>query len=56
MMPSRDIEMEKPTAEQLAELKQLSKEARVSDWSELVQTKEEAERRIKDLKIKARIE
>lgn len=47
---------EKPTPEQLAELKQLSKEARVSDWSALVRSKEEAETRIRDLKVKARIE
>ncbi|SFV18978.1 hypothetical protein [Bradyrhizobium arachidis] len=48
--------MEKPTAEQLEELKRLSKEARVSDWSEVVQSKEEAETRIRDLKEKARME
>jgi hypothetical protein len=47
---------EKPTPEQLAELKKLSKEARVDDWSEVVQSKEEAAMRIQDLKIKARIE
>ena len=47
---------DKPTPEQLAELKRLSKEARVDDWSEIVQSKQEAETRIKDLKIKARIE
>jgi hypothetical protein len=47
---------EKPTQEQLAELKRLSKEARVEDWSELVTSKEEAAKRIEDLKIKARIE
>jgi hypothetical protein len=47
---------EKPTPEQLAELKKLSKEARVEDWSEVVQSKQEAETRIQDLKMKARIE
>jgi hypothetical protein len=48
--------MDKPTQEQLNELKRLSKEARVDDWSEIVQSKEEAETRIRDLKEKARIE
>jgi hypothetical protein len=48
--------VEKPTPEQLAQLKKLSKEARVNDWSEVVQSKEEAETRIEDLKTKARIE
>jgi hypothetical protein len=48
--------MEKPTQEQLDELKRLSKEARVEDWSELVQSRDEAEKRIRDLKEKARIE
>ncbi|MFL6811394.1 MAG: hypothetical protein ACJ8FD_20510 [Bradyrhizobium canariense] len=48
--------MEKPTREQLDELKRLSKEARVEDWSELVQSRDEAEKRIRDLKEKARIE
>jgi hypothetical protein len=48
--------MDKPTQEQLNELKRLSKEARVDDWSEMVQSREEAERRIRDLKEKARIE
>ncbi|CUT15810.1 hypothetical protein BF49_6890 [Bradyrhizobium sp.] len=48
--------MEKPTQEQLDELKRLSKEARVEDWSELVQSRDEAENRIRDLKEKARIE
>ena len=42
--------------EQLDELKRLSREARVEDWSELVQSKEEAETRINDLKQKARME
>ncbi|MCK1540805.1 hypothetical protein IVA98_04870 [Bradyrhizobium sp. 160] len=48
--------MDKPTQEQLKELKRLSKEARVDDWSEIVQSKDEAEMRIRDLKEKARIE
>ena len=48
--------MDKPTQEQLNELKRLSKEARVEDWSEIVQSKDEAETRIRDLKEKARIE
>jgi hypothetical protein len=47
---------EKPTPEQLAKLKKLSKEARVPDESEIVTSKEEAEVRIRDLKEKARIE
>jgi hypothetical protein len=42
--------MEKPTQEQLEELRRLSKEARVDDWSEIVKSKEEAETRIRDLK------
>jgi hypothetical protein len=48
--------MEKPTQQQLDELKKLSKEARTSDWSEVVQSKEEAETRTRDLKEKARME
>jgi hypothetical protein len=48
--------MDKPTQAQLEELKRLSKEARVEDWSELVRSKEEADARIRDLKVKARIE
>ncbi|WP_165405232.1 hypothetical protein [Bradyrhizobium genosp. SA-3] len=48
--------MDKPTQEQLNELKRLSKEARVEDWSEIVQSRDEAEIRIRDLKEKARIE
>ncbi|WP_156489614.1 MULTISPECIES: hypothetical protein [unclassified Bradyrhizobium] len=48
--------MDKPTQEQLDELKKLSKEARVEDWSEIVQSKDEAEMRIRDLKEKARME
>jgi hypothetical protein len=47
---------EKPTEAQLAELKKLSKEARVPDQSEIVTTREEAEIRIRDLKEKARME
>jgi hypothetical protein len=47
---------EMPTQQQLDELKRLSKEARVPDQSEIVTSKEEAIRRIKDLKEKARIE
>ncbi|WP_176721951.1 hypothetical protein [Bradyrhizobium sp. LMTR 3] len=47
---------EKPTHEQLEELKRLSREARVPDVSEIVTSKEEAEIRIRDLKEKARIE
>jgi hypothetical protein len=48
--------MEKPTQEQIDELRKLSKEARVTDWSEIVRSKEEAEIRIRDLKAKSRIE
>jgi hypothetical protein len=48
--------MDKPTQEQRKELKRLSKEARVDDWSEIVQSRDEAEMRIRDLKEKARIE
>jgi hypothetical protein len=47
---------EKPTQKQLDELKRLSKEARVPDQSEIVTSRDEAERRIRDLKEKARIE
>ena len=47
---------EKPTQQQLDELKRLSKEARVPDESEVVTSREEAEIRIRDLKEKARIE
>jgi hypothetical protein len=47
---------EKPTQQQLDELKRLSKEARVPDESEIVTSTEEAEIRIRDLKEKARIE
>jgi hypothetical protein len=52
----KDSKMEKPTAEQLAELKRLSAIARVPDESEIVTSKEEAETRIRDLKDKARME
>ena len=48
--------MEKPTQQQLEELKRLSKEARVPDESEIVTSKQEAEIRIRDLKEKARME
>ncbi|MGY3075953.1 hypothetical protein ACVWZZ_002324 [Bradyrhizobium sp. LM6.10] len=51
-----DSNMEKPSAEQLAELKRLSAIARVSDESEIVTSNEEAEIRIRDLKDKARME
>jgi hypothetical protein len=44
------------TEAQKAELKKLSKEARVPDLSEVVTTSEEAEVRIRDLKEKARME
>jgi len=47
---------EKPSEEQLAELKKLSREARVPDESETVTSKEQAELRIRDLKEKARME
>ena len=47
---------DKPTQEQLDQLKRLSKEARVPDESEIVTTREEAEIRIRDLKEKARME
>ena len=47
---------EKPTQQQLDQLKRLSKEARVPDESEIVTSREEAEIRIRDLKEKARIE
>ena len=48
--------MDKPTQEQLEELRRLSKEARVDDWSQIVKSKEEAETRIRDLKEKSRME
>ena len=47
---------EKPTREQLAELKRLSAEARVPDESQIVTSREEADIRIQDLKYKARVE
>lgn len=47
---------DKPTPAQLDELKRLSKEARVPDESAIVTTKADAERRIKDLKEKAKME
>jgi hypothetical protein len=43
---------EKPTPEQLDELKRLSREARVPDESEIVTSRQEAEQRIRDLKAK----
>ena len=49
-------EMAEITEAQKAELKRLSKEARVPDMSDIVTTSEEAERRIRDLKEKARME
>ena len=52
----KDSMMEKPTTEQLDELKRLSAIARVPDESEIVTSKEEAETRICDLKDKARME
>jgi hypothetical protein len=55
-LAAKRIVMEKPTQKQLEELKRLSKEARVDDWSELVSSQEEAEARIRDLKEKARME
>jgi hypothetical protein len=51
-----DSRMEKPTPEQLAELKRLSAIARVPDESEIVTSKEAAEIRIRDLQEKARME
>jgi hypothetical protein len=47
---------DKPTQEQIDQLKRLSREARVPDESEIVTTREEAEVRIRDLKEKARME
>jgi len=47
---------DKPTQEQLDQLKRLSTEARVPDESEIVTTRQEAEVRIRDLKEKARME
>ena len=52
----KDSMMEKPTTEQLDELKRLSAIARVPDESEIVTSKEEAKTRIRDLKDKARME
>ncbi|MDA9445662.1 MULTISPECIES: hypothetical protein [unclassified Bradyrhizobium] len=52
----KDSKMEKPTVEQLDELKRLSAIARVPDESEIVTSKEEADIRIRDLKDKARME
>ena len=47
---------EKPTPEQLDELKRLSREARVPDESEIVTSRQEAEQRIRDLKAKSWME
>jgi hypothetical protein len=47
---------DKPTQEQIDQLKRLSREARVPDESEIVTTREEAEVRIRDLKEKARMD
>jgi len=52
----RSRNMAEITEAQKAELKRLSREARVPDMSEIVTTSEEAELRIRDLKDKARIE
>jgi hypothetical protein len=51
-----ETRMEKPTPEQLAELKRLSAIARVPDESNIVTSKEEVEIRIRDLKDKASVE
>jgi hypothetical protein len=51
-----EVMREKPTQKQLDELKRLSKEARVPDQSEIVTSKDEAERRIRDLNEKSRME
>ncbi|WP_271587635.1 hypothetical protein [Bradyrhizobium sp. CCBAU 53415] len=56
MQALKDLKMERPTAEQLDELKRLSALARVPDESEIETSKEEAETRIRDLKDKARME
>ena len=55
-LPEEPPMTEKPTPQQVEELKRLSKEARVPDESELVTSREEAEIRIRDLKEKARME
>lgn len=52
----QETQMEKPTQGQLAELKRLSKLARVPDESEIVTSRQEAETRIRDLEEKARME
>lgn len=48
--------MERPTQEQLDELRRLSRLARVPDESEIVMSREEANVRIRDLQEKARME
>ena len=47
--------MEKPTQEQLNELKRLSSDAGVADESKLADTKEDAETLIEALKEKAQL-
>lgn len=48
--------MEKPTQEQLDELRRLTRLARAPDESEIVMSREEADVRIRDLQEKARME
>jgi hypothetical protein len=55
-LSKQEKQMAEITEAQKAELKKRSKEARVPDMSEIVTTSEEAERRIRDLKEKARME
>ena len=55
-VPEKEADMVEITEAQKAELKKLSKEARVPDMSETVTTSQEAEVRIRDLKEKARME
>ncbi|AWL93072.1 hypothetical protein CIT37_13325 [Bradyrhizobium ottawaense] len=52
----KDWKVEKPTKEQVDELKRLSAIARMPDESEIVTSREEAEARIRDLNDKARME
>jgi hypothetical protein len=47
---------ERPTQQQLDQIKRLNKEARVPDESEIVTSRKEAQICIRDLKEKARIE
>lgn len=51
MQAVEESKMEKPTPEQLVELKRLGAMARVPDESEIVTSKEAAEIRIRDLKV-----